>query len=87
MMRCNLDGEKKKKIKAIYIVIALKKPVISFGFAKGVNSLVKTLQTSALPQEPVVLYLIDTLLFCKDYCTGEPKQNTNKTPTHIASYF
>lgn len=47
-----MDGDKKKKkIKAIYIDTALKKPVISFGFVKGVNSLVKILQTSALPHE------------------------------------
>lgn len=54
MVRCNLETKKKKKIKAIYIDIALKKPVICSGFFKGVNSLVNTLQTSALPHEPVV---------------------------------
>lgn len=53
-----LNGEMqlgwRKKNKAIYIDIALKKPVISFGFVQGVNSLVKILQTSALPHELMV---------------------------------
>lgn len=49
-----LEWRQKKNIKAIYIDIALKKPVISFGFVKGVNSLVKILQTSALPHELMV---------------------------------